>query len=105
MDRQILITTHDIKILKNFSRLCSCYKYVIMKVVPITVCSPRNPIATKKYDQCVEPANRQICIANLTALILQYFVVNALGKRGKKRLSVGAVGRGASLVTAISMLK
>jgi len=76
-----------------------------MKVVLITVYSPCNPIATKKFDQCVEPANRQICIANLTALILQHFVVNALGKKDKKLLSLGAVGRGASLVTAISMLK
>jgi hypothetical protein len=76
-----------------------------MKVVPITVCSPCNPVATKKFDPCVEPANRQICIANLTAVILQHFVVNALRKKGKKSLSVGAVFRGASLVTAISMLK
>jgi hypothetical protein len=62
-------------------------------------------VATKKSDLCVEPANRQICIANLPAMILQHFVANGLGKKGKKFLSLGAVCRGASLVTTISMLK
>lgn len=74
---------------------------MITKVVLITACSPCNPIATKKSDPCVEPENRQICIA----VILQHFVANALGKKGKKLLSVGAVCRGASLITTISMLK
>lgn len=55
-----------------------------MKVFPITFCSPRNPVATKQFDPCVEPANRQICVANLTAVILQHFVANALGKKDKK---------------------
>ena len=54
-----------------------------MKVVPVTVCIPFNPVASNTFYPCVEPENRQICIANLTAMILQHFVANALRKKDK----------------------
>lgn len=52
-----------------------------MKVVPVTVSIPCNPVASNTFDPCVEPANRQICTANLTAVILRHFVANALAKK------------------------